>query len=79
MKNDQVWRKVFGRFITILNVLVDIIGILFFQLVSIFKKLDSTFESFFTEELKIFNNTLTWYMHPFILNYPLQYAKRLVA
>ena len=79
MKNDWVWRKVFERYITILNVLVDIIGVLFFQLVSIIEKLDSKFESFSTEKLKILNNTLIRYVHLFILNYPLQYAKRLVT
>ena len=61
MKDDWVWRKVFGRFIAIVNVSVNIIGVLCFELVSIFKKLDSNFESFFTEELKIFNNTLIGY------------------
>ena len=49
MKNDWVWRKDFERYITILNVLVDIIGVLFFQLVSVIKKVDSKFESFWTE------------------------------
>ena len=79
MKNDWVWRKVFERFITILNISVDIIRVLFFQLVSILEKLDSKFESFFTEELKIYNNTLIRYLHLFILNYPLQYSIRLVT
>ena len=45
--------------------MVDIIGVLFFQLVSLFVKLGSNFQSFFTEELKV------------ILNYPLEYVKRL--
>ena len=36
MKNDWVWGKFFERFITILNLSVDIIGVLFFQLVSLF-------------------------------------------
>ena len=49
MKNDWVWRKCFERYITILSVLVDIRGVLFFQLVSLLQKLDSKFESFFTE------------------------------
>ena len=49
MKNDWVWRKCFERYITILSVSVDIIGALFFQLVSLLEKLDSKFESFFTE------------------------------
>ena len=49
MKNDRVCRQFFERFITILNVLVDIIEFLFFQLLSIIKKLHSKFESFFTE------------------------------
>ena len=48
MKNDWVWRKIFDRYITILSVSVNIIG-LFFQLVSLFEKVDSKFESFFTE------------------------------
>ena len=33
----------------ILIVLVDIVGVLFFELVSLFKKLDSKLESFFIE------------------------------
>ena len=49
MKNDSFWRKVFERYIIILNVSFDIIGVLFFQLVSIIEKLDSKFEKFFTE------------------------------
>ena len=53
MKNDWVWRKVFERFITILNVCVIIIQVLFFQVLSIFEKLHSKFKSFFIEELKI--------------------------
>ena len=31
MKNDWIWRKVFEKFITILNVSVDIIPVLFFS------------------------------------------------
>ena len=53
MKSDWFWRKVFERCITILNVSVDIIQALFFQVLSIFVKLHSKFKSFFTEELKI--------------------------
>ena len=53
MKNDRAWRKVFDRFIIILNVLVNIIGVFFFQVVSIFEKHHSKFEKFFSEELKI--------------------------
>ena len=49
MKNDLVWRKFFERYITILSFSVNIIGGLFFQLVSLFEKVDSKFESFFTE------------------------------
>ena len=79
MKNDWVWRKVFERFVTILNVWVDIIRVLFFQLVSVIKKLDSKFESFLAGELKILNNNLIQYVYLFILIYPLQYAKRLVT
>ena len=52
MKNDWVWTKFIEKFITILNFLVNIIGNLFFQLVSILEKLHSMFDSFFTEELK---------------------------
>ena len=40
-----VWRKVFERFITILIVSDDIIGVLLFQFVSIFKGLDCKFEA----------------------------------
>ena len=58
MKNGWVWRTFFERYIIILSVSVDIIGVLFFQLVSLFQKLDSNFQSFFTEYLKILNNTL---------------------
>ena len=46
MNNVWLRRKVFERFITILNVWVDIIRILFFQLVSIIVKFDSKFEKF---------------------------------
>ena len=46
IKNDWSWRK---SYITVLGVLVDIIGVLFYQLVSLFEKLDSNFQSFFTE------------------------------
>ena len=53
MKSDWVWRKVFERCMTILNVSVDIIQALFFQVLSIFKKLHSKFKVFFIEELKI--------------------------
>ena len=53
MKSDWVSRKVFERCITILNVSVDIIQALFFQVLSIFEKLHSKFKSFFIEELKI--------------------------
>ena len=31
MKNDWVWRKAFEKYIFIVNVLVDIVGVLFFQ------------------------------------------------
>ena len=52
---------------------------IFFQLLPIFEKLNSRFKSFFIKELKnTLNNTLVRYMHLFILNYPLQYAKELV-
>ena len=53
MKNDLIWRQVFERFITVLNVCVNIIPVLFFQVLSIFEKLHSSFKSFFIEELKI--------------------------
>ena len=43
MKNDWIWRKVFEKFITILNVSVDIIPVLFFQVLSIFEKFHSNF------------------------------------
>ena len=61
IKNDWAWGKVFGRFITILDVSVNIIGVLCFQLVSIFKKLDCNLEIFFAEKLQMFNNTLIRY------------------
>ena len=77
MKNDWVWRKIFERFITILNVSVDIIQVLFFQVLSIFEKLHPNFSSFRNETYV--NNILIRYMHLSILHYPLQYAKRLVT
>ena len=43
MKNDWVWRKFFERYITILSVSVDIIPVLFFQVLSIFEKFHSNF------------------------------------
>ena len=78
MKNDWVWRKVFERFVTILNVWVDILRV-FFQLVSVIKKLDSKFAGFLTEELKILNNNLIQYVYLFILIYRLEYAKGFVT
>ena len=53
MKNDLVWRKVLERFITILNLSVNIIGVLFFQLVSTFEKLQTQLKSLLTEELEL--------------------------
>ena len=53
MRNDWVWRKVFEKFITIVNVSVDIIQVLFFKVLSVFEKLHSKFKSFLIEELKI--------------------------
>ena len=53
MKSDWVWRKVFERFATILNVSADIIQVFFFQVLSMFEKLHSKFKSFFIEEWKI--------------------------
>ena len=53
MKSDWIWRKVFENFITTLNVPVDIIGLLFFQLVSILEKPHAKFKSFFIEDSKI--------------------------
>ena len=43
----------FEKFVTILTVSVDNIGVLSFQLVSILGKLVTKFKSFFSEELKI--------------------------
>ena len=53
MKNDWVWRKVFERLITILNVSVNLIGVLLFHLVSIYQKLHTQFKSLPTEKLEI--------------------------
>ena len=53
MKNPWIWRQVFERFITIRNIFVNIIHVLFFQVLSIFEKLHSKFKSSFTEELEI--------------------------
>ena len=53
IRNDWVWRKVFERFITIANISVDIIQVLFFKVLSVFEKLHSKFKSFLIEELKI--------------------------
>ena len=69
----------FERFVAILNVWVDIIRILFFQLVSVIKKLDSKFESFLAGELKILNNNLIQYVYLFILFYSPEYPKGLVT
>ena len=40
-----------------LNILVDNIRVLFFQLVSFIKKLDAKFGSFFIEQLKVLTTT----------------------
>ena len=53
MKNGSVWRKVFERLITILNVSVNLIGVLLFHLVSIYQKLHTQFQSLLNEELEI--------------------------
>ena len=54
MKIDSIRRKVFERFVTILTVSVDILGVLSFQLLSILGKRDCKAKNFFIEELKIF-------------------------
>ena len=64
-----IWNN--ERFVTILDVWVDITRLLFFHPVSVIKKLDSKFESFLTEELKIPNNNLIQYVYLFILIYRL--------
>ena len=79
MNSSWVCRKCFQRFITNLKVWADIIKVLFFQLVSITRRLHSKFGSFFTEVLKILNNNLMQYRCLFTAFYPLRYAKRLVA
>ena len=53
MEKDWLCRKFFGIFDTILNILVDIIGVSSFQLVSILEKLYCKFKSFSIEDLKI--------------------------
>ena len=52
-KNDLIWRKVFERFITILNDYIAVIQVLFFQVLSLFDKLHSKFKVFSIEQLKI--------------------------
>ena len=59
--------EVFEKFLTILNVWVDILRV-FFQLVSVIKKLNSKFESFLNEELKILNNNLIQYVYLFLFS-----------
>ena len=78
MKNDWVWTKFFERFVTILNVLVNITRVFLFQLVSIIRKLYSKVGSFFTQGLKILSNNSIQYVYLFILIYLHQYDKRLV-
>ena len=53
MKYDWVWTKKIERFITILNVSVNLTGVLFFHLVSVFEKVHSKFKSLFTQELEM--------------------------
>ena len=53
MKIDWNWTKVLERFVTIVTVSVDIIGVLFFKVVSILEKLECKFKIFLIEELKI--------------------------
>ena len=53
MKYDWIWRIIFEKFITILNVSVNLIGVLFLQLVSIFEKVHSKFKILFTQELEM--------------------------
>ena len=54
MKIYWIQRKAFARFVTILTVSVDILGVLSFQLLSILGKRDCKVKKFFIEELKIF-------------------------
>ena len=75
----EIEKKFLKRFVTILNVWVDIVRVLFFKLVSVVKKLDSKFESFLAAELKILNNNLIQHVYLFILFYRLEYAKGLVT
>ena len=53
--------------VTILNVWVEIIRVLFFQLASVIKKVDPKLESFLAVELKILNDNLIQYVYLFIL------------
>ena len=53
MKNDWVWRKGLERFITIIKVSINLIGVLLFQLVSIFKNVHSKFKSLLTQVLEM--------------------------
>ena len=53
MKYDWIWRRIFEIFITILNVSVNLIGVLFLQLVSIFEKVHCKFKILFTQELEM--------------------------
>ena len=64
MKNDWVLRRFFRRYITILSVSANIIEVLFFQLVSLFEKLEAKFESFFI----IKNTLIRWWTYLFLIN-----------
>ena len=64
MKNDWVLRRFFERYITILSVSANIIEVLFFQLVSLFEKLEAKFESFFI----IKNTLIQWWTYLFLIN-----------
>ena len=78
MKNDWVWKKIFERFITILNVLFGIIGLFFFNYYQLLRSV--------TLSLKVFHwiikctlQHFNMMVDLFILNYPLEYAKRLLT
>ena len=79
IKNDLISRKVFERFVTILTLSVNIIGVCLFSYSQYLRNFTVSLKVSSLKNEKYLNCTLIQYMHLFTPNYPLQHAKRLVT
>ena len=80
ISNDEKWlslKKIFWKIYHHFQCFSWYYTSFVFSTSTIFNKLGCKFESFFTEELKSLSSSLIRYVHLFILDYTLKYAKRL--